>query len=407
MFSAPESTPRPADTGAAGAARPPGRANPSGRRLPPPPAPPAGHPREPGFLVLGCGALAARTFLPALHALQHAGRLRVHALIDPLEAPRAWAGRRFPEAQSLPSLEAVAAPPGTVAVLCTPARHHPLQAAAAFKRGWHVLATSPFAPGVREGSQLLATAQRHDRLIAADLALRFQPAAAYLRTLCRDHLLGPPISCHLHAGTARRIPDDGPPPPEKPEHVDGVLEEVGTPVLDFLTWCLGPATVRSYADDAMGGVEANAVVQLSFPDRTQGTVHLSREWDTPRSATFVFERALVRWDLTRPAGLTIQLASAGAALTGELSPALPACGGRIPRGPTAAPPDAHLALLENLIAALGRREPLRCAAAESLPALALIEECYARRGALVPPWLEPTEAVHARAYAPPASLRRP
>lgn len=44
----------------------------------------------------------------------------------------------------------------------------------------------------------------------------------------------------------------------------GVLFDAGIHSLDFLLWCLGEPTHVDYHDDAMGGLESNAVVNLQF-----------------------------------------------------------------------------------------------------------------------------------------------
>lgn len=386
---------------------PPTRPRSTGRKLAPQSAPPFERNGATDVVLIGSGGLAHEAFLPALATLQQSGALRVRAIVEPLETLREWASRFFPEAQTAGGLDAVDAPPDSLAILLTPARFHPAQALSAFRRGWHVLAGAPFAANPREGAQMIAAADREERLLAVDLSHRLLPAAQYLRVLCRDQLLGPTISFRIHAGTTRAARADAPPFSEKFEAPDGALSEVGAPVIDFLISCLGAASVRRYADDAMGGVEANALIQLSFPENVHGTLHLSRDWDTPQSATFVFERGTVQWDMSSPGGISLHLASAPAAVVGQLAPAFFPADLRRSSLPEETPGTALGAQLANIVAFLQGREPLRVSAADALPALATIEECYAIRAALPQPWLDPREAVQARAYAPPSALRRP
>src|SRR4029453_5405760 len=53
-----------------------------------------------------------------------------------------------------------------------------------------------------------------------------------------------------------------------------------THCLDLLTWWLGVPTSITYADDALGGVEANCRVDLRF-GAVRAAVRLSRDWAQP------------------------------------------------------------------------------------------------------------------------------
>jgi predicted dehydrogenase len=224
--------------------------------------------------------------------------------------------------------------------------------------------------------------------------------------LCRDHLLGPAVSFRIHEGTTRRTSATGIPVAEKFESPDGVLNELGMPVLDLLTWCLGRASVKSYSDDAMGGVEANANIELTFAEGVRGTIHLSCDWPTEQSSTFVFERGIVRWRAGEPHRLTLHLSSTPFALEGDLTAPLSP---NQPHAPGLATgfEEPVIAQFNNILGAIAGRESLRAPAAEAMHALSLIEECYARRTQLPQPWLSHGEAVQARASAPPTALRRP
>jgi predicted dehydrogenase len=357
-------------------------------------------------IVLGADAAARQSYFSALRSLQLAKVLVVRAIVEPSENVRTEAAHFFPEAAHVGSVEAISVAAGALAILASPPRFHGPQTTSALKRGWHVLCASPLAPSAHEGALMIAAAQRHERLLAIDLRSRFYPAARYVRVLCRDFLIGPPLSFEAHIGRPRLAPEGTGGAVRKFEHPDGALSNLGVPALDLLTWCLGTASIVSYADDAMGGVEANARIELSFGDGVRGTVHLSHDWPTENAYTFVFERGIVRWAADRPNALTLQLASAPDALEGELV---------TPLSPVLSLPSAHLlsnsdqacvAQLENFMAAIAGRDTLRTPATEAMHALPLLEECYARRTPLLQPWLTRAEAVQARALCPPAALLR-
>jgi len=357
--------------------------------------------------VLGAGSVAQQLYFPALRALQQANTLVVRAVVEPKESLRGSALVFFPDAIVTGSVEAATVPPDALAILTTPARVHAAQTTSALKRGWHVLSATPFASSAHDGALMIAAAQRHERLFAVDLRSRFLPAARYLRTLCRDFLLGPPLSFQVHVGQPRLASVSGEAVTERFEHLDGALTETGVHALDLLTWCLGSASIVSYADDAMGGVEANAAIDVSFGDGVHGTIHVSHDWPTDDTYTFVFERGIVRWAANRANALTLQIASAPAALEGELVTPLSAVHSLPSTRLLTDSDQACVAHLENFVAAIAGREVLRAPATEAMHSLPLIEECYARRMPLPQSWLSPNEAVQARALCPPAALRRP
>lgn len=360
------------------------------------------------IIVAGCGAAAQLLYRPALRALERAGELVVRAAIDPNESSRSQFLEGFLRAEAHDSLESVTAAPDALVVMASPTRFHAAQATAAFKRGWHVLCHSPLAPTAREAALMTAAAERHERQLAVTLHRRFYPAARYLRTVCRDHLLGPAISFSIHEGGPATWP--APPPatfPGKFDPPDGVLAEIGIHTLDLLTWCLGTASVLNYRDDAMGGVEANAFLELSFPEGVRGTVHLSRDWQTAESYIFTFERGLIRWKPDEANQLTLQLSNASAALAATLLHPIATTDPNSPATPLHSREQSIVAELQNVISAISGRKPLAIPATAAMQPLALIEECYARRTVVEQPWLTHNEAVHARALAVPAELRRP
>jgi predicted dehydrogenase len=355
-------------------------------------------------IIVGYGSATQELYFPALRSLESAGVLKVRAIVAPDEQVRDLCLGTFPDAAEASTLDAVVIPPGALVHLATPARHHPLQASSAFKRGWHVFCESPFAASARDASAMIAAAHRHERLLAADLHRRRFSTARYLRTLCRDHLLGPVIRFSIHEGAPLALPA-GAPPFSKAVAPDGVLVDIGLHSLDFVTWCLGAVSIESYADDAMGGVEANAFVDVAFPEGVRGTLHFSRDWPTNDLCEFVFERAIVRWRVDEANRLTVQLASAPSALAGTLVSAL------IP-GETIVPErlpsrvEAVAEQLRNFAAAILGTERLDTAPSEALTALRFMDDCYARRALLEQPWFTPNEAAYARSLSP-AGLRRP
>jgi predicted dehydrogenase len=358
-------------------------------------------------ILVGSGRAAQNLYVPALNALQAGGELNVRTVVDASEAARAYLARAFPNALTLPSLDAAVVPPGALVIIATPPRFHSAQAVAALKRGWHVVCEPPLAGSVRDAATMIAAARRHERLLAVNLYRRSFPAVQYLRALCRDHLLGPVLSFTVHEGEGNIPPDTAVKSFDKPERAEGVLTDVGVHAFDLLAWCLGTPTVLSYADDAMGGVEANAFIELAFPEGVRGTVHLSRDWPSAQRYDIAFERGHVQWRVGEANRLVVQLANAPAALQASLVAAIGA--DDHPGSPSLQPSfqQSFTAHIRNIRAAIGNRGAEAVSAAESLQSLAALEECYGRRTFLEQPWLTPNEAAHARALCLPAAPGRP
>jgi predicted dehydrogenase len=269
---------------------------------------------------------------------------------------------------------------------------------AAFERGWHVLCEKPMATSAAEAGEMVAAAQRHQRLLAVNLYKRFFPAAHYIRGLCRDWLLGPLVSFTIREGGPFRWPA-GASFFDRTQTRGGVLFDLGVHVFDLLGWWLGePADVR-YADDAMGGLEANAFVQLTYGNGVQGRVHLSRDWATAQQHRFVFERGIVTWKVGEANAVTMQLAGAPAAVQGTLVAPLPTASIPFEARPLENASQCSVLQLCNILAAIAGQEPLFVPGEEGQHALRLIERCYAHRVLVEQPWLGADEAARAQEFS--------
>jgi predicted dehydrogenase len=349
-------------------------------------------------ILVGCGAVARQFYVPALRALQNAGLIRVSAIVDPAVTARELIARSFPKAGQAASLEQTTAPAGTLAIIASPPGFHAAQTITAFERGWHVLCEKPMASTLAESESMVAAAQRHQRLLAVGLYKRFFPSSRYLRGLCRDWALGPLMHFNIAEGGPFRWPA-GPSFFDRTQTRGGVLFDIGVHVFDLLAWWLGePATIR-YADDAMGGLETNSFVQLTYPGGAQGQVHLSRDWPTAQQYRFVFERGIVTWKVNDANGLSVQVSGAPAALQGTL---VDAQSDPLQIGPGVTPQpletNAQCFILQiaNVVAAIAGDETLLVPGEEGLHSIKLIEHCYAHRVLVEQPWLTAAESTHAQ-----------
>lgn len=356
-------------------------------------------PPPPAVILIGCGAVSQQFYLPALRTLQNAGQLIVHGLVDPSGAARAPLQQAFPRARATDTLDEIWAPPGTLAIVASPPQFHAPQTIAACEHGWHVLCEKPMASSSAEAERMIAAATHHQRLLAVGLYKRFFPSSRYLRALCQDELLGALMHYTIVEGGPFRWPAASRSFFDRTQTPGGVLLDIGVHVLDLLDWCLGAPAQVKYADDAMGGLETNAVLELSYVNGARGNLHLSRDWSTGNLYTFVFERGVVRWRVNDANGLTVQLASAPAAVQGTLiAPSMRPLPTLPPR-PLATNAESFVAQLRNVIGAVAGREKLLVSGEQGLRSLRLIEQCYAQRTLLPQPWLTPPESAQAQALA--------
>ncbi len=342
------------------------------------------------LVLIGCGAVAKQFYLPALRAVAPLGELRVHALVDPSPAARAPLAAAFPAARQHADLAEVNAPPGALAVIATPPRFHLAQALAAFDRGWHVLCEKPMAATAAECDRMIAAARSADRLLAVGLYKRFFPASLYLKNLCRHHQLGPLLRYDIAEGGPFRWPAATPSFFIKEQTPGGVLLDIGVHVLDLLLWWLGEPASFTYADDAMGGLETNARLSLRHAGGASGTLHFSRDWVTAQRYRFEFERGRITWHVNRANALELHLHGTPAALAATLQHPGSAM-------PQSTQPQAFIAQLRNLAAAIDGRAPLHVPGGEGARSLRLIEDCYRQKELLPLPWLPAAEQARARA----------
>lgn len=346
-------------------------------------------------ILVGCGAVARQFYVPALRVLQNAGLARLVAIVDPSVNARETVARAFPRAGQAASLEQTTAPAGTLVIVASPPGFHAAQTVAAFERGWHVLCEKPMASSAAEAAEMVAAAKRHNRLLAVGLYKRFFPASRYIRSLCRDWLLGPLVSFSIREGGPFRWPA-GPSFFDRSQTPGGVLLDIGVHVLDLLGWWLGPPSDIKYADDAMGGLETNAFLRLGYGPGVVGNLHLSRDWGTAQRYRFVFERGTVTWKVNDANGLTVELAGAPAAIQGTM--VAPHHELPLLAEPRVLETNAQCFILQlvNVLAAIDGNEELLVPGEQGQESLRLIEHCYANRTLIEQPWLTAEEAAHAQ-----------
>ncbi len=340
-----------------------------------------------GVTVIGCGAATRLYAAPALAAIEGRGLLRVTRLFDP--APDAVAAVRplLASAMPAPSLEA-ALEGADLAVIASPPALHASQCAIALKSGLHVFCEKPLALAAADAQALIATAEACGRLLAVGLIRRHLPAARAIKALLAAGTLGTPRSVCWFEGGPFDWPVAGPGYFSAAQSGGGILQDIGTHALDLLAWWLGPPQLRDYADDAMGGVEANASLHLAC-GAAEVRMRLSRDWARPNRVTIRGARGTIRWDANAPLSFELGLDGAPPGLVTLDDGA----------GGTTDFVSTYAVQIADAIDAIRSGRAPAVPAAAGRDACALIETCYRERRLLEMGWFSEQERAQAAAHA--------
>lgn len=329
----------------------------------------------PTIAIVGCGAVTERYYAPALTALN--GRVRIVGLHDTAPARVDAIGAHFPQASRAASFGALLDLRADLVILASPPAVHAEQAIAALQAGSHVLCEKPMALSVDEATAMTAAARQHDRLLAVNMVRRQFPASRIMEGLIRNESLGALRSVSAFEGGVFRWPIGDQAYFSHAVSGGGVLADVGTHVIDLLSFWLGDGQLVRYRDDAMGGVEANARVELNWRG-VPATIRLSRDWARPNLIELVFEKGRSRWRADQVNSVEVQFNGADAPLTFKDDDASEFGFVR-----------CFIAQIEAVLDHLAGRPARIVAGAQAVRTVALIEQAYREKQPMDMPWLEP------------------
>jgi predicted dehydrogenase len=233
--------------------------------------------------------------------------------------------------------------------------------------------------------------------LAIGLFRRFFPVNRTIRDLVRNQNLGAVRRFEISEGGAFQWPAQSASFFQKSASQGGVLADLGVHVLDLILWWFGmPETVR-YEDDAMGGLEANCRIELTFAGGVGGTVRLSRDAPLPNETVIEFERGWVRCAAAAANEMEVGFAGAEFAAGGQV---VNTAGPGAPRGlPGDSYHQSFARQLRSFLAAVRGEGPVEVPAEEGIRSLRLIESCYRQRTLMDMPWLSAEEKTYAATLA--------
>jgi predicted dehydrogenase len=214
-----------------------------------------GNSSPPHIAIVGCGAIAARFHLPALRRLLPPEFI---TLVD-LDGSRASAlGEGFGVRQTATALEDVL-PHVSGIILATPPHLHRPHAMAAIAAGVPVLTEKPVADTIVAAEDMVRESRVSGVPIAVNNTRRYFASYRAAHAVCRSGELGTLQRIHLEHGEAFDWPCAPGAYFGKYAGGRGVLLDLGAHTLDLICWWLDakPAVVTCWLD-GMGGTEAYA-----------------------------------------------------------------------------------------------------------------------------------------------------
>ena len=342
----------------------------------------------PRLAVVGCGAVAAERHLPALAEIGW----RPLVLVD-TELTRAEAlARRHKVRRVLGDIADLA--PGEIdaALVATYPAAHAQVALPLLRCGVHVFVEKPMAASSAAAWAMVRTAEANSPpvTLAVGQARRFLFVNRWVKMLIERGALGDIRRVDVQEGECfHRRPAGNPRMAaeigqfssafwNKEMAAGGVLMDIGSHALDTLTWWFGKGRVANYRDDALGGVESEALLELEFPCGALATVELSRTRDLRNTAIIVGSRGRIEIALRANAIIDISPDNLAAL---ELE-------GR--SGATMPQEDLWNDMFKRELrdwadAIRDARSPF-VPGASAAPAIELIEQCYRLRQPLPAPW---------------------
>ena len=175
------------------------------------------------------------------------------------------------------------------AIVAVPQSHHHHICIALLAAGKHVLVEKPLATTAAEANELVAAARESSGSLSVAQMRRQLHVNRWLHRVVGSEQLGSLRSASVEEGS----PDTWDAATSvhllRESAGGGVLIGIGVHSLDLLTWWFGDLVVERYLDDNLGGVEANAQVELRTTTGATVLVELSQTRTLRNVATFQFD----------------------------------------------------------------------------------------------------------------------
>jgi len=349
--------------------------------------------------LVGCGAVVELYYAPALKVLQASGDLKVSTIFDPDTSRVEKLNGFFPDAKRADQLQAMTSSNIDLAIVASPPRFHAEQTIALLHQGVAVLCEKPMAVSLAEAEQMTVAAKQANRILAIGLFRRFFPSSQMVRRVIRNQSLGAVKSFSVSEGGRFEWPAQSASFFKRSGSQGGVLADLGVHVLDLLLWWFGAPEKVEYEDDAMGGLEANCLVTLTFPGNIIGTVRMSRDTPIPNTTVIRCENGWLRGLSNNAEKIEVGFNDSPFVVEGNISVLESGRPGSSVREKARTHHQSFVQQIKNVMAAIRGEEDVFIPGAEGVRSLKLIEECYRSRALMQMPWLGHEERVRAEDLA--------
>jgi len=343
--------------------------------------------------IAGCGAAVALYYRPALQILERQQEVCVTTLFDPEPHRAKEIGRVFQQAVCARDFEEMLQQKLDLIILASPPRYHAEQAIRALQSGRPILCEKPLAPTVAECEEMISTASVHDQLLAVGLSRRYMAATSAIRDLLSRAIIGELESFYCFEGGPFQWPARSTHYFDK--SIGGVLLDLGVHTMDLLIWWLGRPVEIAYEDDAIGGVEANCRIRISYRG-FRGEVRLSRDWPRPNTYVFRGSKGWITWPVNEADRVQIGLHNSPYILDASLQKLSEKSNAPAIASPADNFHQSYVTQIRNVICALAGEEMLAVSAQDALESIKVIEHCYKNRTLLPMSWMNPRELQRAR-----------
>jgi predicted dehydrogenase len=255
------------------------------------------------------------------------------------------------------------------------------------------------AASVADAEAMLEAARETNGLLAIGIFRRFFPAFEALKSIFEHKPFGELRRFAIQEGGKFSWGAASDSFFRRDMTMGGVHYDLGVYVIDVLLWWMGEPASFAYTDDAMGGVEANSHLTMTYPRDVRGTVRLSRDWQTRNRYEFEFERATVTYAGAHANHLAVKFDGVPFVLDAELMAVATSSSGLTTELPTRTNAQSFTEQLRNVVGAMRGTQALRVPGEEGIRSLRFIAQCYAERGLMDMPWLSPAERTAAERLA--------
>jgi predicted dehydrogenase len=238
--------------------------------------------------IIGCGAITESLHLPAAELQKD---VAVDCLIDvDPDLARALASKFRVSRMATSLAECIDL---DAVLLATPPHVRIPLVQQAVSMGLHVLAEKPLGNTLNDCQAQIDAARSAGIILAAAHVYRFWPSRQRIFDVIRSQEFGKVKRIDISQGKPYSWKSVTGYTMQRELVPGGVLINAGIHPLDSLLWWLGDPVSVDYRDDAIGGLESNCLLDMSFPDEAQATLRMSRTSELRHYIHIRTDRALI------------------------------------------------------------------------------------------------------------------